>query len=411
MIITLKGANFSGNHIDTDSYRITPYVDGGSSYSGPTSVIKEASYTGTVTIRDGFELNGAVTVTMGGSSVTPSINGKTITISIGSVTGPVVIRVTTKATSSTPTTPTTYTVTYQINGHGTQPAAVNGVTKLPNPLPTLTASGWTFGGWYTNSACTTAAVAGATISANTTLYAKWTEVVAPEPEKPAVDPNTCTHDWSGSSGNYACNNCGMPNYTKVNIVKNEGIRSITVTKISGWGTTGQTIADGTNVHIGDKLQVDVVVEDGYTLVGLESPYVTTAFSGGCSIAPTATIVEDVTYEFVEPADTTTGKEYFLGTAANNSGPYSTWMYYIYDVTPGRKYHVKGIAGQSARLWLMFKGEEITKANIINFSSDSSAADVKEEYVVAPANAVKMVVNTRNDKGRVPFVEVHPTYGV
>lgn len=405
MIITLKGADFSSNHINTDSYIITPYVDGGSSYSGPTSVIKEASYTGTVTIKDGFELNGDVTVTMGGSSVTPSINGKTITISIGSVTGPVVIRVTTKATSSTPTTPTTYTVTYQINGHGTQPAAVNGVTKLPNPLPTLTASGWTFGGWYTNSACTTAAVAGATISANTTLYAKWTEVTTDEPE---VDPSTCTHSFG--AGNI-CTICGMPNYTKVTIVKNEGIKSITVTKTSGWGTTGQTIADGTNVHIGDRLQVDVVPEDGYTLVGVESPYTTTAFSGGCTISPTATIIENVTYEFVEPADTTTGKDYFLGTSANRTGPHTTWMYYIYDVTPGRKYHVKGIAGQAARLWLMFSGEEITKDNIINYSSDSSAAAAKEEYVVAPAGAVKMVVNTRNDAGRVPFVEVHPTYGV
>lgn len=404
MIITLKGANFSSNHINTNSYIITPYVDGGSYYSGPTSVTKEASYTGTVTIRDGFELNGDVTVTMGGSAVTPVISGKTITISIDSVTGPVVIRVTTKTASSTPTTPTTYTVTYQINGHGTQPAAVNGVTTLPNPLPTLTASGWTFGGWYTNSACTTAAVAGATISANTTLYAKWTEVTT----EPEVDPNTCSHTFGTDS---KCTNCGMPNYTKVTIIKNEGIKSITVTKIAGWGTTGQTIADGTNVHIGDKLQVDVVLEDGYTLVGVESPYTTTAFSGGCTISPTATIIEDVTYEFVEPADTTTGQQYFLGTSANNSGPYSTWMYYIYDVTPGRKYHVTGIAGQSARLWLMFSGEEIVKANIINYSTDSSAAEAKEEYVVAPANAVKMVVNTRNDKGTVPFVEVHPTYGV
>lgn len=405
MIITLKGANFETNRIGTiDSYSITRVIDAGSSYSGPTSVKKNDPYSGSITIKSNYELSGSVTVTMGGEPVTPTINGKTISISIASVTGNIVIKALTIPTVVVPETPTTYTVTYQINGHGTQPAAVNGVTKLPNPLPKLTASGWTFGGWYTNSGCTTAAVAGATISANTTLYAKWTEVTT----EPEVDPNTCSHTFG--TGNI-CTICGMPNYTKVSIVKNEGIKSITVTKISGWGTTGQTIADGTNVHIGDKLQVDVVLESGYTLVGTTSPYTTTAFSGGCTISPTATIVEDVTYEFVEPADTTTGKDYFLGTSAANSGPYSTWMYYIYDVTPGRKYHVKGIAGQSARLWLMFSGEEITKANIINYSSDSSAASAKEEYVVAPANAVKMVVNTRNDKGTVPFVEVHPTYGV
>lgn len=74
-----------------------------------------------------------------------------------------------------PQTPTTYTVTYNINGHGTQPAQVTGVTKLPNPLPVLTETGFIFGGWYKNSGLTTTAVAGSTITSNTTLYAKWTE--------------------------------------------------------------------------------------------------------------------------------------------------------------------------------------------------------------------------------------------
>lgn len=74
-----------------------------------------------------------------------------------------------------PQTPTTYTVTYNINGHGTQPARVTGVTKLPNPLPVLTETGFIFGGWYKNSGLTTTAVAGSTITSNTTLYAKWTE--------------------------------------------------------------------------------------------------------------------------------------------------------------------------------------------------------------------------------------------
>lgn len=68
-----------------------------------------------------------------------------------------------------------YNITYVINGHGTQPAAATG-TKLPNPLPILTAEGYEFGGWYTDSELTTPAVAGASISADTTLYAKWTQV-------------------------------------------------------------------------------------------------------------------------------------------------------------------------------------------------------------------------------------------
>ena len=68
---------------------------------------------------------------------------------------------------------TTYTITYDLNGHGENYTADN-ATALPDPLPTPTADGYTFGGWYTDSNCTTAAIAGATISGNTTLYAKWT---------------------------------------------------------------------------------------------------------------------------------------------------------------------------------------------------------------------------------------------
>ncbi|MBO5586413.1 MAG: glycoside hydrolase family 88 protein [Prevotella sp.] len=86
------------------------------------------------------------------------------------------ITITTPA-SSTPT-PTTYTVSYNMNGHGDAIASVEGVTALPSTLPTPTATGWKFGGWYTDSGLTTAATAGASISDNTTLYAKWTEKAA-----------------------------------------------------------------------------------------------------------------------------------------------------------------------------------------------------------------------------------------
>ena len=81
-----------------------------------------------------------------------------------------------KATCNTDVTVTYqssgYTITYNTNG-GSTIASTTG-TKLPNPLPTPTKTGYTFAGWFTNSNLTTAAVAGATISSNTTLYAKWT---------------------------------------------------------------------------------------------------------------------------------------------------------------------------------------------------------------------------------------------
>ena len=73
---------------------------------------------------------------------------------------------------TTCTEPSTFTVTYNTNG-GTTIDETSGTT-LPDPLPTTTKTGYTFAGWYTNSELTIAATAGAAITQNTILYAKWT---------------------------------------------------------------------------------------------------------------------------------------------------------------------------------------------------------------------------------------------
>ena len=68
-----------------------------------------------------------------------------------------------------------FSITYNCDGASSGcPSNSTGQFKLPNPLPSApTKDGYTFDGWYTNSTKTTAAVAGATLTANTTLYAKW----------------------------------------------------------------------------------------------------------------------------------------------------------------------------------------------------------------------------------------------
>ena len=77
----------------------------------------------------------------------------------------------------TVTVPVTYSITYDCDdAESGCPSNVAAATNLPNPLPSApTKSGYTFAGWYTDSEKTVAAVAGATLTANTTLYAKWTE--------------------------------------------------------------------------------------------------------------------------------------------------------------------------------------------------------------------------------------------
>ena len=102
MIITLKGANFSASNIgQLDSWFITKDFGSGVNYSGPTSVKKNAALNATITISSGYELDGSVSVTMGGNPVTSEVTtgGNPITISITSVTGGITIKVPTKSTA------------------------------------------------------------------------------------------------------------------------------------------------------------------------------------------------------------------------------------------------------------------------------------------------------------------------
>ncbi len=76
-------------------------------------------------------------------------------------------------------TANTYTVSFNANGHGTAPSNQtisygNKATKPSNP----TASGYTFGGWYTGKSCSSSTAwdfSSDTVTSNTTLYAKWTK--------------------------------------------------------------------------------------------------------------------------------------------------------------------------------------------------------------------------------------------
>lgn len=70
-----------------------------------------------------------------------------------------------------------YTVTFNVGGHGTAPTpqkVENGgkATKPENP----TAKGWRFDGWYTDEKCTARYDFDKAVTANTTLYARWTQL-------------------------------------------------------------------------------------------------------------------------------------------------------------------------------------------------------------------------------------------
>ena len=73
-----------------------------------------------------------------------------------------------------------YTVTFDANGHGTAPAAQEVVlNQLVIEPADPAAAEWIFGGWYKEASCTNAwNFASDVVTANTTLYAKWTAAVA-----------------------------------------------------------------------------------------------------------------------------------------------------------------------------------------------------------------------------------------
>jgi uncharacterized repeat protein (TIGR02543 family) len=71
----------------------------------------------------------------------------------------------------------TYTITFETNG-GTAVTAITQAAGTAVTAPTApTKEGFTFGGWYSDSALTTAYTFGNMPAENITLYAKWTAVV------------------------------------------------------------------------------------------------------------------------------------------------------------------------------------------------------------------------------------------
>ena len=89
------------------------------------------------------------------------------------------------------------TVSFEGNGHGTAPLAPQtveeGQTAARPSDPSET--GWEFGGWYTEASCTNAFDFSTPITADITLYAKWTEIsTATDTPTPAADTPTPAAD-------------------------------------------------------------------------------------------------------------------------------------------------------------------------------------------------------------------------
>lgn len=157
-------------------YTVTHTLSNVTKSAGATSVKEGNNYTATYAVAGDYALPSTIAVTIGGSPATAGTDYTwtqgtgVVSIPGNKVTGNIVITVTGVAVVN-------YSITYHCNGAESGcPSNVAATTNLPSPLPTgLTKDGYDFGGWFTDSECTVAAVAGAALTGNTDLYAKWTE--------------------------------------------------------------------------------------------------------------------------------------------------------------------------------------------------------------------------------------------
>lgn len=157
----------------------------------------------------------------------------------------------------------TYKVTYHLNGHGTlSETEKTGLTALPEGLPPLTETGWTFGGWYTdNGTFEKAAVGGATISEDTELYAKWTRNTYTVTTSAAETSGTITVSATDADGNAI---------TGLDLTKVEHGTKLVFTAnakggyvFSSWTVTGATGTTNGNTYTIESLTANTEVKANF----------------------------------------------------------------------------------------------------------------------------------------------------
>ena len=95
-----------------------------------------------------------------------------------------------------------YSITYHCNDATSGCPATNPATEqtaLPSPLPTVTKTNYTFGGWYTDAAYSSAASAGASLSDDADLYAKWTQTITLDREGASTGSTSVTATYNSAT--------------------------------------------------------------------------------------------------------------------------------------------------------------------------------------------------------------------
>ncbi len=147
------------------------------------------------------------------------------------------------------------TLTYNVDG-GEAIDPVN-VSALPNPLPTTTKAGKNFGGWFTDSQKTVAAVAGAAITENTTLYAKWLDPYTVAEAKAVIDGlNGGTKDNQYVAGIISQIDSYSSQYHSITYwISADGTTTNQLEVYSGKGLNSANFSAVTDLELGDEVVV------------------------------------------------------------------------------------------------------------------------------------------------------------
>lgn len=169
----------------------------------------------------------------------------------------------------TPPTPTLYTVTYNVNGHGTCDTSSWTQTSAgqSTTLPTVTAnSGYTFLGWATSNSATTAAYtsgANYTPTANITLYAVYQQNQQGEG---TIEYTLASH---GSTANSA--NSGISYTIPGTYIAGGGNVTHTIGTTTDNGVkmrTGNASFSGTSTSLDGTKKFEIDVNEGYAITAI-----------------------------------------------------------------------------------------------------------------------------------------------
>lgn len=282
-----------------------------------------------------------------------------------------------------------FSITYEENG-GSTVADVAKALALPNPLPETTKENYTFNGWFTTSTfdAETEAVAGATLTGNVTLYAKWTEIPV----------------WARTYGSNVTLVGGGTSHEDANVVINaESYPAEKAGASKNEGTVSITVPAGTNaVHFhgfawkGQSVTVSVAASPAVTNLSASS-FDLAGDAAGSSSSPYTITSNPVnhynffTFDAVEEATTFTFSK--TGGSDNRFILYGVNAIYPEITLSPASYDFENVRANATKEQVFTIS---TNENVSGMLSASIIEDASSKYSVSPIEDNKVTVTFNPD---------------